>query len=117
MQLVNIISNVILIPKLEALGASIAIVFAEASVTLSQVIFIRGKLTFDISGRTVVLYFADAVLMMVLVVAIGKIMGPRLLTNLVQVACGAVLYLGILTVFKEEFHMAMIQKVLEMVKR
>ena len=115
--LVNLLSNVILIPRFGALGACVAIVFAEASVTLSQVIFIRGKLTFDISGRTVVLYFADAVLMMVLVAAIGKIMGPRLLTNLVQVACGAVLYLGILTVFKEEFHMAMIQKVLEMVKR
>ena len=51
---VNLISNVLLIPRLGALGACIALVLAESSVTLSQVIFIRGKLKLDISVRTLV---------------------------------------------------------------
>ena len=115
--LVNLFSNILLIPRMGALGACIAIVLAESSVTLTQMIFIRNKLQFDISARTVILYFADGICMAGIVMLIGRWMGPRLLTNLVQVGCGALFYLGLLTVFKEEFHMNMIQKAVEILKK
>ncbi|MBR2577598.1 MAG: polysaccharide biosynthesis C-terminal domain-containing protein, partial [Erysipelotrichaceae bacterium] len=97
--------------------ACIAIVMAEASVTLSQIIFIRGKLKLEVKARTVLLYFADAVIMGAVVLFIGRMMGPRLLTNLVQVASGAVIYLGILTLFKEEFHMDILKKAQGLISR
>ena len=115
--LVNLCANIILIPKYGALGACIAIVMAEASVTLSQIIFIRGKLKLEVKARTILLYFADAVIMGAVVLFIGRMMGPRLLTNLVQVASGAVIYLGILTLFKEEFHMDILKKAQGLISR
>ena len=113
----NLISNVILIPRFGALGACIALVIAEGSVTLYQFIVMRCKLQFNIQERSILLYFADAIGMSLIVLLIGRLMGPSLKTNILQVLAGGIFYMAVLTVFREEFHMSVLQKVLKIVKK
>ena len=113
----NLISNVILIPRFGALGACIALVIAEGSVTLYQFIVMRGKLQFNIQKRSIILYFADAIGMSLIVLLIGRLMGPSLKTNILQVLAGGIFYMSVLTIFREEFHMSVLQKVLKIVKK
>ena len=115
--LVNLGANAFLIPRLGALGACIALVLAESSVTLFQFVVMRGKLTFDVKKRTVLIYLLDAVGMSAIVLLIGRALGPSLKTNVIQVACGGIFYLGVLTLFKEEFHMTVIAKALGLLKK
>ncbi len=113
----NLISNVILIPRFGALGACIALVIAEGSVTLYQFIVMRGKLQFNIQKRSIILYFTDAIGMSLIVLLIGRLMGPSLKTNILQVLAGGIFYMAVLTAFREEFHMSVLQKVLKIVKK
>lgn len=39
-------------------------------------------------------------------------MGPRFTTNLIQIAAGVIVYFGLLTLMKDDFHMNLIRKVL-----
>lgn len=48
--------------------------------------------------------------MCVSVYFIGVQMGPRLLTNLIQAMTGAILYLGILTLSREPFHINLLNR-------
>lgn len=114
---VNLISNAILIPKFGALGACISIVLAEGSVTLLQIIIVKKiKLELDFNIKTFIIYFLDGIIMCAVVLLIGKVLGPGLKTNVIQILAGVIVYLGLLTIIKDDFHLDIINKGIKLIK-
>lgn len=108
--IVNFTFNLILIPRFGAVGSSISVLLAEFTVTFSQFMMIRKRQVFDFNVRSILSYLVSGLAMLAVVVFIGQSLGNRILTNLLQAVCGALVYLGLLTVLKEEFHMSVLRK-------
>ncbi len=114
---VNIISNLILIPKLGGYGAAISAVITEFSVLVVQYIFVHKIFQFDGVLSKAIKYFASAVIMGAILFVIGHYMGIGLLTNIVQFVVGVIIYLIILFITKDEILTFLFQKTKEMVLR
>ena len=109
--IVNFIMNVILIPIYGALGACIAIVSAEFAVVFTQWMFVRKSLVLKVKIRSILIYFSAGIIMALSVFYIGYMRGPGILTNLIQVVFGVIVYMGFITLSKEEFHMLIFSKI------
>lgn len=106
----NFILNLILIPMYGAIGSAISVMSAELVVTITQFFYVRKHFRTDLQWRSVITYIVAGSIMCVSVYFVGLQMGSRLLTNLVQAAMGAIIYLGILTVSREPFHINLLNK-------
>ena len=102
---VNLILNLILIPKYKAMGAAIGTVFAELSVMLIQSIAVRKKIPvfkYILEYTPVILI---GILMMLLVNEIGIYMGEKIITIVVQVLAGGIfftIFTGIYILIKKD---------------
>lgn len=89
---VNLILNLLLIPKLAAVGAAIGTVAAEFSVLLIQVIFTEK----NIHSIKVILkqvpYIIFGFLMFCITKLIGKVLGISLVTLIIQIILGATVF-------------------------
>lgn len=108
--IVNFLLNLILIPKFGAFGSAISVLSAEFTVTATQYLYIRKQGVFHFRYKSILLYLVSGSAMLLVVFVIGERLGSRILTNLLQASVGAFVYLGILTLFKEEFHMTILRK-------
>ena len=113
--IVNFILNLLLIPSYGAVGSAISVISAELTVTLSQYFFIRKRAVFDFNLRSIFSYFISGLAMVLVVILIGEQMGSRILTNLIQALVGALVYLGLLSLLKEEFHQLVLSKALGLI--
>lgn len=109
--IINLILNIILIPLFGALGACIAIVIAEFSVMFVQWLFVRTSLNLNVRIRNFALYFIGGIIMLVVVSLIGRFNGPGIITNVIQITSGVIVYMSFITLTKDEFHMLMISKI------
>ena len=112
----NFIFNLILIPPFGAIGTGLSVMIAEFSVTLVQYLYIRKSIQFGVEFKSIIIYFISAVIMCVVVYGIGLYMGPRILTNLLQVLAGFSVYMILLTLLKEPFHIRLLDQVLRLLK-
>ena len=100
--IVNVVFNLILIWKYKAIGASIATVIAEFSVTSVQFWFIRkdfkiGKiLTFSAK------YIIAGLVMFIISLSINNIIKDKLISICLQVLVGAISYFILLFILREE---------------
>ena len=113
---INLILNALLIGQLGAYGAAIASCATELGVLLIQFCFVRKKFNFEGVISSFTKYLFAAGVMGVIVYYIGTILGNQLLTNIVQVLVGVIVYLGILFLFKDETEKFLINKGLEILK-
>lgn len=110
---VNVCFNLILIRKYDAIGASIATVIAELSVTLVQMWCVRKQLPLREFLSPFLRYLFEGGLMFLAVWGIGKALPKEsVLSLLLMVACGIMVYIAELAVTKD----AMLWQGLEMVK-
>ncbi|EXM40671.1 polysaccharide biosynthesis protein [Ruminococcus albus SY3] len=91
--IVNLIINIILIPKYGAKGAVIATIITELIVTIIHILFTYKKLQFSIILKTSMPFIAPAIVMMICVRLLGNHLKECILTIVIQVLCGAILYL------------------------
>ena len=112
--IINLILNALTIPKFGAYGAAIATVFTELFVLIYQYIVIRKE--FDFSGikKIVFKYLFCSLIMAVVVIFIGEELRANLICNIIQVIVGALIYLGILFLNKDETLRFFIDKVLSL---
>lgn len=108
---INVVLNLILITKLNVIGASIATVISEFSVTAflykySKTIIDIGYIKISI-GKCIV----SSIIMLISILILGNNMEPSILTTFLQVLLGAGVYLGVLILIKEEFIMHLIRYV------
>lgn len=112
---VNIISNLILIPKLGGYGSAISAVITEFSVLVMQYIFVHKFFQFKGVFSKAIKYFLSASIMGLIIFLIGHYMGVGFITNVLQVVVGAVVYLLILIITKDEILMFLFTKMKELV--
>ena len=110
---VNFICNLILIPKLYSIGASIASVAAEAVITLTQLYFIRNELSFTrIMAQSVKYLLAGACMLLVLFFE-NHYLSPSVLHSCIMIFSGAIVYFIALFILKDQFFFAYAKQVLQ----
>lgn len=111
--LTNAFLNFILMPKYGAFGAIAASVFSEFMVTFIQWTIIRNKIDLKIRFKNIYKYIASSIIMGIVVWIVCQYLQPNLLSNFISVSIGLVVYFGLLTLLKDEFHMNLIRKVVK----
>lgn len=108
---VDFVINLFVIPKYGALGACLACVAAEFTVTFTQWLFVRKDLEIHALKSTIKVIIASA-LMGLVVVLIGNAMSSSILTNALQAVAGVIVYVGVLVLLKESTVINLINKYL-----
>lgn len=99
---VNFVLNLLLIPHYSAIGASVATIIAEFAVTAVQVFCVRKQLPFVQYFKENLRYVFFGAVMLVPVYLVGLVATGALCTAL-QVLVGAVVYFGLLVIFRDPF--------------
>lgn len=99
---VNFSMNLLLIPRLLSIGAAIATVIAEASVTGVQVYCIRRNFEFGQIIKRNIQYMISSFAMFVLTYSLARYLRPSIFNTFLCVVVGASIYLGILVIMRDE---------------
>ena len=89
---INFVLNVLLIKRFGATGACISTIIAEFMVTLVQFYLIKDLIDFKSLIRPILLFIPAAIIMYISIRIIGNYMGVRVITNIVQVSAGIIIY-------------------------
>lgn len=114
--LVNLICNFILIPILDATGAAIGTFLAEASVMISQMIFLRKEIDLFRFIKNSSKYIFASFLMGCSVYFFNIKSLPDILLILSKVSIGIVVYFGVLSLVKDEVNKSVINQILKVLK-
>lgn len=109
----NFILNLLLIPRYQALGASIATVFAESMVTATQMAFLRKFLPFRRLLSDVWKYFISSIAMLIGILAFYKFFERGILLTTLQGMAGIAAYYLCMTILKPEIHKLVMSKLKE----
>lgn len=111
---VNLILNLLLIGKIGAFGAAIASVITEFTVFVIQYFMVRK--TFDFTGclKKFFRYMIVGIIMLGIIILVGQVMKAGLLTNIVQVIIGGIIYILILWIIKDQTLKFFLEKIKEM---
>ena len=98
---VNVILNILLIPRLQAIGASIGNVGAELTIVLVQWWFVRNDIHLH-SMNTFVKSLISSLVMAIVVYVFGIILPSSVMSNGIQAIFGVITYLALMILLKEE---------------
>lgn len=107
----NFILNLLLIPNLKSIGASIATIIAEMLVTGSQLYFVRKNLDLKSYFKVGFKYLVTGIVMLFTCLGINIFIKSNIIGILVQGICGMIVYFGILYIIKDEFFLSCINNV------
>lgn len=99
---VNFFINLFLIPMYGSVGASIATLCAEITVTLTQLILLRRFLKINKIAKSLIKYFLNSVVMGVFVYACVRFISVEWVELVIGVIVGVVVYILILVIEKNE---------------
>lgn len=114
--LVNLILNAILITYFQSIGAAIATVLAEISVTAVQLYIVRKQISILDILKISKKYFIAGIVMFLVILPIGNVIQNPIMSIAVQVIVGAIAYIGILLVLKDKFIYKMINNIMTKLK-
>ncbi len=107
---VNFCANVILIPRWNAVGASIGTVLAELSVTVVQIIAVRKQLPLVKYLAENIKYLVLGAIMWIPVWFGSKIFPPRIIYTVILVIIGMIVYFTGLLLIKDTYVMKVLNK-------
>lgn len=102
--IINVIFNFILIPKYKSIGSCISTVFAELGVTFIQFMYLKSNIKLKSVFMSILRYLLSSTIMFACVRFIGAYMGVKIITTVVQCIVGAVIYILMLSILKEEMN-------------
>lgn len=109
--IVNFSMNLLLIPRLLSIGAAVATIIAETSVTGVQVYFTRKDFNVrDIIGKNKH-YIISSLIMFVPTYVMARCFSSNIINTFFCVVVGGVIYLGLLFVMKDEILFGAVEKV------
>ncbi|MGF2618134.1 flippase [Rossellomorea vietnamensis] len=108
---VNLTMNFILIPEFGALGACIATIIAEISVTSIQYYYLRNELRLKDFYLGFSKYLIAALFMFIIIKPLGLLMGVGISTTITQFILGVSIYWLVLTLLKEEINNMLVKKI------
>ncbi len=97
---VNIVLNFILLPRYSYIGASIATVAAEFTGVFIQMYFVKNQLNMKEILSKIPYIFICALIMYIVINAIGCLLPNTILTTFIQVLVGGIIYIVLLFVSK-----------------
>lgn len=115
--IINLIMNVVLIPKHGAAGAIISLIVAEYIGIVIQLILVRKQLPVVRMLLGIVKYVVVSIIMGIVVTFIGNSISNGMLANVVQGISGVVIYIGIMFIIKDDIQREMINRVMTMIKK
>lgn len=89
---INLIVNVLLIPKYNAIGAAIATVCTETAVCVIQIIFFQEKRIFLENKKAILYFIISSIIMYIVVNAVGYYIKDDLSSIIVKVVVGVMAY-------------------------
>ena len=101
---VNLVLNLIFIKPYGALGAVIGTICAELTVAILHTFFARKELNIRKMLLSGTFYLIPGIFMMIVVRMIGRWMGNQIITLIIQIAVGAVLFIGISILYMHITH-------------
>lgn len=114
---VNLICNSFLIYLFRSVGAAIASIIAETTVSVVQLIIVRKELSPWKVLKEGTHYFAAGILMVIVLIPLRMIFSPSILHTAILVAVGATVYFVALLVMKDEFFLSNLKNVLNLLKK
>ena len=109
--IVNFALNLFLIPMLQSIGAAIASLIAEITVTAVQFYMIRDVFSifqiFYLASR----YFVSGIIMLIIIWLIGHTVSPTIIHTFIIIGIGGILYFGLLFLFKDDMLLIAIDKI------
>lgn len=97
---INIVSNLILLPILGFFGVVISNILAEFFVTVVRTESFLKQTNFHFDIRKIIIYILSGLVMMVATRLITQNLSASILTNIIQVIIAVIIYMGITTVCK-----------------
>lgn len=107
--IINFCLNLVLIAKFNSLGASLATVCAELSVTLVQFWYTRKEISIWKTVKLSRNNFISGLVMLVFVCILSTKLPSTILSTGLEVVIGIIIYLGGLLLLKDEFFMGIIK--------
>ena len=114
--IVNAILNLILINMFDALGAVIATVIAELTVTAVQIYYVKDDFNFKEIIKSAKKYILSSLLMFLLCFIIGRFIQNNKISIIVQVLLGAITYVTSLLILKDKFVFDFLNRVKNKIK-
>ena len=112
--ILNVICNLLLIPKYGAVGAAIATLITEIFFFFFRYFMVRKAFDFSgVIGKTLK-YFSASLIMGLIIFIIGYYMGVGIITNIIQIFVAMFIYLGILYLTKDDLLLFLTTKMKEM---
>lgn len=99
----NFILNLILIGRLQSVGAAIASVVSESVIAITQQIIVCSELSIKTIVKSSKNYVISSGLMLILLTYIGHIFSSSIINTLLMVALGATVYFIALLLLKDDF--------------
>ena len=99
--IINFIFNLMLIYSLKSIGASIATVIAELSVTIVQLVLIRKEISILELFKSIYKYCIASIIMFFISITIGVFISNNLISIVFQIICSAMVYFLLLLLFKD----------------
>ena len=114
---VNFILNIIFIRRWGAVGACIATLLAEGSVTLSQFLIVRKYIRLKSYFLDLAKCIVAGFIMFSMVLYIGEIVEIPVINTIVQISVGVLIYIGILILMRNFYAKFVMQELIQTSKR
>lgn len=115
--IVNFTINMLLIRRYASIGAAIGTVIAESCVTIIQFIYIKKEFKIGDILKLSIKYLISSLIMFVVCILIGMAVNKGMITIILQIAIGGLLYGICLLILKDEFVYSIIGKIKEKFKK
>lgn len=109
---VNIVLNLLLIPRIQAMGAIVASVLAESIIAVIQIVLVRKELQPWTIIKSAGHYVLGGTAMLLLLLIENRFMEPSILHTSIMIITGACVYLGVLALVRDDFFLSNIKSVL-----
>lgn len=110
--IVNLLCNLLLIPRFGAVGATIASVFAEICIAGIEFFIIRKEISFGFVARSAIKYLISGVVMFIIIMLISKRLNSSIINTAIIAFSGVIIYSGMLLALHDEFFVGNMKSVL-----
>lgn len=93
--IVNLIANLILVIRYEAIGVAIGTLLSEIFVCLMQIIYTKKRINHLEYTKTFLPYIIPSIIMTIIVLVIDKITNTSIITLLIEIGVGGIIYIVI----------------------
>ena len=111
--IVNFALNLFLIPMMQSVGAAVASLIAEITVTAVQFYVVRNAFSIFEIGKLSIKYLFSGLIMFAVTCPLSIYLGPSIVHTFITIAAGGLIYIGILLLTKDSMLYMFISKVQE----